>query len=235
MRHRLHPIRFLLTAGLLPCLVAASLPPAQAAVVFAENFATAVGDPRLFPYGEGFGLGNDILGTQFRVTRGNIDVLGQPSGAPVGCANPAGNCIDLQGFSGSAMGAIESKPSFDILAGYTYTITFGAGVGDVGTGRSDFDVLLGSFSSTVAAGINHALFTLTWTAQANESGARLGFSTRSVATVANGAVLDNILVTAVAPTTGDPGNTVPEPASLALLVASLAAAGAACRRAGAQS
>ena len=115
------------------------------------------------------------------------------------------------------------------MAGTTYTFSFGAGVGNVGTGTSDFDLTFGSFAHRFTAGLTREFYTLDWTASADESGVRLGFASASIAGLANGAILDNILVTSVAGAPVVPAP-IPEPGTYALMLAGLAGVGFVARR-----
>lgn len=205
----LNPKTLALAAALL------ALPAAQAdTTIFFEDFSTAVGAPNGFPYGDGYGKGYDILGTQFTVTAGNVDIVGLPSGAPWSCGD-GNNCLDLVGAG--AQGAIASKPSFDLQSGSVYTISFKAAAG----GGNAFVVALGGFSAQVSAPADFTTFTFSYAPTVAEAGTRLSFTSLYGYSSVNGASIDDVLVTATP---------VPEPGAWALFGAGLLLVGHRARR-----
>jgi PEP-CTERM motif len=152
-------------------------------------------------------------------------VVGLPSGAPWACEhNPGGNCLDLQGATNTPS-VIESKTSFDLLAGSTYTLTFGAllqGFAATDPAQTTFTVSLGSFSRLLTSTGAGETYSLSYTPVANQSGVRLGFASASFPDAYHGAVIDNILLTS---TPGAVVPQVPEPGTYALMLAGLAAVG----------
>ncbi len=189
----------LASALLLAC---ASTAGTQAATLLSENFSAATG-----------GLYTGAIGgTLFSVTMGSIDIVGLPSGSPFSCVhNPGGNCLDLVGNTGT--GAIASVPTFNLLAGMTYTISFGALLQGFAPGdptTTSYRVSLGSFDSNLAVNSAGANVSLNFTALANETAVRLRFETLAAPNSVHGAVLDNIVLSAV-----------PEPGTWALMLAGI--------------
>jgi hypothetical protein len=194
-------------------LAAGSLGSAQAVTLLSENFAGATA-----------GLyGGAISGTAFTVTSQNIDIIGIPAGSPFNCVRvPAANCLDLVGNQGS--GAIASTASFNLVAGSTYNVTFGGllqGYSPGDPASTSFSVSLGSLSSTQTANAGGATYSINFTPLANQAGAKLGFTTLSAPDSVHGVVLDNIVLSVTA---------VPEPQSLALMLAGIASMGLLARR-----
>lgn len=184
---------------------------AVASTIFQENFsgATPGGGPDA---GGAYGIGT-IPGTQITVTGGNVDLVGVVNGTNFACVdNPLGNCLDLIGNTGS--GSISSLSGLNLIAGDTYTITFGMDAqGNVG--NLEFSVGLGAFSQVVTAmPAPDPSETLTYTPSANQANAFLTFTSITNVDNVHGPVLDNIVVTQ---TGGLPPSSIPEPASIALL------------------
>lgn len=199
-------------------LAAGSFGSAQADTLLSENFAAAAGGL--------YGVGA-ITGTAFTVTSGKVDIIGTPSGSPFGCVRlPGANCLDLVGDSG--MGEITSTASFDLVAGSTYTISFGGLLQGFMPGSpqtTSFAVSLGSLISNQTANANGAAYSINFTPLTSQSGAKLAFTTLTAPDFVHGVVLDSVVLSVSA---------VPEPQTWALMVAGLAGlAGVARRRAGA--
>jgi hypothetical protein len=176
---------------------------ASATTLLSEDFAGAVGGT----------YGGAIAGTQFEVSGGNIDIIGVPGGSPFTCVRfPEGNCLDLVGNVGS--GSIVSTATFALVAGTSYSITFGAelqGYAPDDPHTTSFSVSLGSFAQTLTANGAGAAYSVSFIAPGSEAG-RLGFSTLVAGDSVHGAVLDHIVLSAVP---------VPEPASGLLMLAGL--------------
>ena len=115
---------------------------ADASVVFSENFANSIGgnysEPAVIP------------NSQFYVSAGNIDLIGTPSGSPFSCVdNPGGNCVNLVGAF--ANGGIASTPTFSLVKGDSYTVSFGSnlqGFSTTDNAVTMFQVGLGNLSQT---------------------------------------------------------------------------------------
>lgn len=198
-------------------LTAGSLGSVHADTLLSETFAGATR-----------GLyGGAITGTAFTVTSGTVDIIGLPSGSPFGCVRlPGANCLDLVGNTGS--GAIASTASFELVAGSTYTVSFGGLLQGFSPGSPEttsFEVSLGSLTSTQTANANGAAYSIHFTPLTNQSGARLAFTTLTAPNSVHGVVLDSVVLSVSA---------VPEPQTWAMMFAGLAGlAGIARRRAGA--
>jgi len=183
-------------------LIAMLTVPAKASVLLQEDFSGATP-----------GANNSLAGTQFQVTSGAVDIVGVVNGSFFACANnPTGNCLDLVGSPGN--GAIGSIPTFNLIAGDTYTISFGyilQGFAAGTTPTSDFTVGLGSFSNMLTAIPTVQNGSLSFTASSNQTGVALTFATNAAPDSVHGAVLDHIVLMQTARTA------VPEPSSFALL------------------
>jgi hypothetical protein len=210
MRARFH----LSLLSLLSALVAF---PASATVIFSEDFSGAT--PR---------ANNSLAGTQFSVTSGAVDIVGVLNGSFFTCVNnPGGNCLDLVGSPG--LGSIKSTPTFDLIAGDKYMITFGyilQGFTSGTTPTSDFTVGLGSFSDTLTAIPMVEDASLSFTPGSNETGVNLTFATLTSPDDFHGAVLDHIVVTETSS-----GPTIPEPSTWTMMALGFASLGFASYRA----
>ena len=195
-------------------LTAFGLGSAQAVTLLSENFATATAGL----YGP-----NPIPGTAFSVTNGNVDLIGLPGGSPFSCVRLlTANCLDLVGNQGS--GAIASTAGFNLVAGSTYTVSFGGllqGFAPGGGQTTDFTVSLGSLSSTQTADTNGSLYSINFTPLTSQAGATLAFSSLTAPDSVHGVVLDSIVLSVTA---------VPEPQGWALMIAGLAGLGCVARR-----
>ncbi len=204
--------------GISACAVAAATllgaAQAHAGVVLSEDFSGVA--PLL-------GYSGAIAGSVFTVTSANVDVIG---GGLFNCVNNAGGkCLDLVGENNA--GAIQSTP-LNLLAGATYTVSFGAvaqgyNIGDPAS--TTFAVELGDLSQslTIQAGVVN-LESLTFVQAAAQANAALTFTNLIAADPVHGAVLDHIVVTET------PAAGVPEPAAWAMMIVGLFGAGAALRR-----
>jgi hypothetical protein len=199
---RIRPHLLALALMVLPLLLATS---ARAGILLQEDFSGAT---------PGSQYTGSIPGTQFHVTHDNVDIVGVLNGNfASSVANPTGNALDLVGGGGS--GAIGSNPTFNLVAGTTYTITFQdilQGFGPTESVTSDFTVSLGSFSERLTAIPQVVTPTLTFTPLADESAVTLGFTTNTHPDTVHGAVLSNILLSSSVQAV----QAVPEPSSLAL-------------------
>lgn len=198
------------SAAILPALLLGlvSGDRASATVLLQENFSTTTGGT----------FSSTIPGSQFKVTGGNVDVIGVLNGGFFSCQdNYSGNCLDMIGNMG--FGSIGSIPTFTLVAGDTYTITFGVVAQALSTSL-DFSVGLGSLSAVETAPYAApAHLTVTFTPTVTQSGAALTFASITNVNNVNGPVLDNIMLTETT------GSSTPEPTSTALVLTGLLASG----------
>lgn len=210
----------LLYACVLSVLVGAIAGQAKAStVIFSEDFSGAIPAAN---YSSGV-----IPGTQIEVTSPQVDILGNINGMFAGCAFASpGNCLDLAGSPG--LGTVRSVSTFNLVAGDTYTISFGyilQGFPAGTTPTGDFSVGFGGFTDVLSAIPELQSASLTFTPSVNEVGAFLTLAQLTTPNIFLGAVIDDIVITDT-PGTGGGGTTVPEPASLALFGTALLGFGA---------
>ena len=176
----------------------------QAGVIFSDNFDA-----------NSYGL--NAVPTGWTVTNGTVDIIG-PAFHNL-CGAGYGKCIDLDG---SSMDAGILSTSLNLTAGVQYTATFelagnqrdGADTGSVSFGGLSF----GSQSLAFALNATDAFSTYQLVFTPGASGAySLSFSNAGGDNI--GALLDNVSVSAV-----------PEPETLAMLLAGLGLVGAVARR-----
>ena len=173
---------------------------AQAATVFSDTF-------------DGDALLLNTVPTNWSIgNAGTVDVIGAPGFFDLLPGN--GRYVDLDGSNGLA-GLLQT--SFASTAGTLYTATFQLG-GNQRDGSSDsVTVMFGSTLLTLPVGPTDA-FT-TYSISTTSAGGDLQLSFLDGRDVNIGALLDNVTV-----------SSVPEPASLALMIAGLAALGFTARR-----
>lgn len=193
---------------------------ANAGILLSEDFSGATSGT--------YGIGA-ISATQFAVTTANVDVGGVLNGGTFfGCTgNPAGNCLDLVGNSGS--GGIASVPKFTLTAGNTYTVKFGGTLqsGPTNPAITTFRVGLGSLSEVLTVDLPYSpqIFSLNFMPIITEASAALSFTTIVPADSVHGEVIDHISLSEAAP-----AGAVPEPASWAMMLAGFGMIGGAIRR-----
>jgi hypothetical protein len=165
------------------------------------------------------------LGTFTALNGTNIDVVNQTSFGL--CAAPAsGNCVDLGGTSGKALGDIGLVTSLNLAAG-TYELSFDLLGSERGQATST-TVSFGSATETfnqMSSDVNIVDMMLTTAGGPTQ----IEFLNNGIAGGNNdiGALLDNVLVSTVVPV--NPGE-VPEPGTLGLLATGLLAAAGVLRR-----
>ena len=204
-----HAARLLACSSLASLLLTGST---SASTLFSEDFSGATPGT--------YGVG-PIAGTGVSVTTDNVDIVGVLNGSFYSCVdNPGGNCLDLVGNGGR--GGIASNTAFNLTAGETYTVKFGAILQGyaAGQGNTTFTVALGSQSVTESVNGTAQQFSLAFVPLVSETGADLAFTTVVPGDGSHGAVLDNITLT----------SGVPEPESWALMLTGFGVAGGLIRR-----
>ena len=207
------------------------LAPAHAADFPTETFSAAPLSNA--SYGPGL-----LPGTALQVTTGVAAIGNDPTPG-------RGNYLDL--FSGwyssnydnvtnQGSTTVVSVASFDLLAGYTYTLSFDYSRQTFSAGNGPFDTSLigslGSHSVTYADvagfyyGFDWQSGGLTWTQAATELGVHVTFTALAPGGY-SGMLVDNISMVGVAPNVTAP---VPEPETYALMLAGLTAMATVARR-----
>jgi len=177
---------------------------AHAAPVFSDNFNADKQGVDVTPVGWSLGAGTD-----------DVDVIGTGFFDEI----PGnGNYIDLDGSNGSSGGPGVLATSFDVTGGQTYTATFQLGGNQRDSTTDSVTVLFGGTSLVVpvSATSGFTTYSITTTATSSDS-LTLSFQDSRSGNV--GALLDNVSVSAV-----------PEPGSMSLMLAGIAALGFAARR-----
>ena len=197
--------------ALLAFVLALSVCPASASIVFSEDFSGATP-----------GANNSLAGTQFSVSSGAVDIVGVLNGSFFTCVNnPSGNCLDLVGSPG--LGAITTNPTFNLVPGDTYNISFGYILQGFPTGSttptSDFTVGLGSFSDQLTAIPTVQDASLSFSVGSNETGVNLTFAALTSPDNFHGPVLNDIVVTETS------GSVVPEASTWAMMLLGFAGLG----------
>ena len=173
------------------------------------------------------GTGNPIPGSNFRVTAGTVDTVGNLNGSFFTCNNETNNnCVDLVG--GGALGTIQSVPAFNLVAGNTYTLTFrsvasGAFVNATLNNEATLGSQTLSFSDVQTSSTGY-LWTnrqLQFVAASNESGVHITLRALNSTGGTSGSLVDDVLLTETAPLSD-----VPEPAAGMLGAAGLLVLGA---------
>ncbi len=173
---------------------------AHAATVFSDDFDADALALNSVP--TGWTIGN----------AGAVDVIGAPGFFDLLPGN--GHYVDLDGSNGVS-GLLQT--SFAANVGTVYTATFQLG-GNQRDGSSDpVTVMLGTTSITLPVGPTDAFTTYTISTTATSGSLSLSFLDGRGGNI--GALLDNVSVTAV-----------PEPGSVSLMLAGIAALGFAARR-----
>lgn len=194
---RLHLKYFLAIAATV--LSTASVAMRADTIVFSENFDATSAT-----------LGVTTAGAFSAISGTNVDVVGAANGWGFLCAGPeSGNCVDLGGTGGNAVGQIELTTPLTLAAG-VYNLSFdliGSGRGentsttvDFGSYSQTFLLTGGDFTSGVV--IDQAVFVAGGTTQ-------LEFINNGISDANVGALLDNVEITSPAPTS--------EPSTLLLL------------------
>ena len=203
-------------ASLLAALAAA---PAQAGVIFSDNFdADSAASVLNF---------NGLI--NWTVSGGTIDYI-RSGGFGISCVGGTGGCLDMDGSTGNA-GRITSRLVFDFDDGVDYFIDLAlsgnqrGGASDTlnfGLVRESDGALLGGAIGPVAPGAPFSTYTGGFNGSAAPGSWRLYFE--GVGGDNIGAILDNVVLR------DNRSATVPEPATLLLSGLALLAAGVVRRR-----
>lgn len=196
---------------LLALLLSAAV--AQASTILNENFDELNAQ-----------LGITSAGAFSAIDGTNVDIVGNSNGWGFLCGGPeSGNCIDLAGSGGNPQGILASGLVL-LTPGNNYYLSFdliGSDRGQTSSTTVTFanyarTFVLGS-SDTTSGVVNSALITVSSPTQT-----QLIFTENTPGQVGN--VLDNVLLTSSAASSGTNSNATPEPSTLILLSSALFAA-----------
>lgn len=182
-------------------IITMSIAPCFGAIIFNDNFDASLGATQ---------LNADIPG--WNEVNGTIDYI-QNGAFGLACLGAAGGCIDLDGSTTDAGDLVSTTP-FNLLAGNTYVLTYWIS----GNQRSGTDTLTVSFGgqtnthTAIASSDPFTQFSITVTPLANTSSS-INFSHAGGDNL--GIMLDSVEL--------DEQTGIPEPATMAMLAAGLAA------------
>ena len=203
-------------------VLALAMVPAFAGTLFFEDFE---GDDVVNIQSQTSGV---LVGTQFRIVSGSVDVITPIDSYTVMCSAPlSGNCIDTVGGGRQGLGVIESIDPIDFAPG-DYVISFDLIGWFYSTSQlsqtATVEASIGSLWSDtyVRVGSNNPYPTVTaYFTVDSATSERIRFTTLAGSGFA-GAILDNVKITTVGE--GDE-ETVPEPGTFALFGSALVGLG----------
>jgi len=140
------------------------------------------------------------------------------------CQAGQGNCVDLDGSSGSGNNPAGELLSTSSIGAGTYTLTFDLSGNDRGAAAQTTDVLVGGSQIWTSGALASASPWTTYSVTFTTAGGALEFYEEGPSDN-QGNLLDNISVSTASTTTG-----VPEPAAWALMLVGLGGVGALLRR-----
>ena len=155
----------------------------------------------------------------------NVDVVGAADNFGYLCAGPeSGNCVDMGGSGGNAVGVIDLATPLTLAAG-TYDLSFdliGSGRGETTSTTVDF----GSYSQTfvLTSGDITSGVVINQAVTIAGGPTQLEFINNGISDPNIGALLDNVSITAASP------SATPEPSSLMLLGTGILGAAGLMRR-----
>jgi hypothetical protein len=153
----------------------------------------------------------------------NVDVVGAADGWGALCTGPeSGNCLDMGGTGGNAVGIIDLTSPLNLAAG-TYDLSFDL----IGSGRGETTsttVSFGNYSQTFVLTSGDITSGVVVNQAVTIAGGptQLTFTNNGISDPNIGAVLDNVSITTPSPT--------PEPSSLMLLGTGILGAAGMMRR-----
>lgn len=162
--------------------------------------------------------------TGWTQTGGNVDIVKHGDWS-ISCLGGVGACIDLDGSypheSGPGPAILSPALTFDLFAGYTYTLTYYLSGNQRGYGPDTVHVTFATASAThtLYSGDPFTQFTLTFTPLVNLYGQTFTF--KNDGTDNQGALLDSVRLTE---------NAIPEPGTAMLMCAGLGLAALLRRR-----
>lgn len=175
----------------------------QGGIIFNDNFDSSLPATQLNPAVPGW---NSLNGTVDYIKNG---------GYGISCVGGGGGCIDLDGTTSDAAD-FTSQASFNLVSGHTYVLSYFLS----GNQRGGSDTVVASFggvsqSTVLGAGDPFALYTLTVKPSSNMSSS-IVFSNAGGDNI--GAILDGVTVEERLAAVPEPGTVVLLPAALAALM-----------------
>ena len=180
----------------LTALFVLAIVPASASILFSDTFDASP-------------VGLNVTPTGWTSSGGTVDTIAN-GGFGITCLGNVGNCVDLDGSTGSA-GVLSPNVTFNLTAGTTYILTYNLSGNQRGGASDTVDVSFGGLTNThtLAPSDPFAQHSISLTPLSNVSGVTITFHNLGGDNV--GAILDSVQVSS------STTSTTPEPSTFLLL------------------